>query len=217
MIMNNNGLIKTSLIISLIALAASMVTIILILTGTISTDKAGADVSKPETRVAGEFPELPSDIGIAYINLDTLLLEYKLAVKLQEDLLTQKARAQSNLESQYRQLEREYNSFMEKAQLGSFISQASMEAQQNELIEKQQKLERLDRQLTEDLLIKQEQMNRQLYDTIMNFMRQYEESHYTLVLGNAGGANVLYARPEMNVTREVIEALNKRYDKRQGK
>ncbi len=215
--MNNNGLIKTSLIISLIALVASIVTIILILTGSISTDKHVDDGVTTKPVLTGDFTGLPSDIGIAYINLDTLLMEYKLAVKLQENLLTEKARAQSNLENQYRQLEREYNSFMEKAQLGSFISQASMEAQQNELIEKQQRLERLDRQLTEDLLIKQEEMNRQLYDTIMNFMRQYEESNYTLVLGNAGGANVLYAKPEMNVTREVIDALNKRYDQRRGK
>lgn len=154
-----------------------------------------------------------SGLKIAYVNLDTLLLEYKFSIELNEELLTEHARSKANLEMQLKQFEQDYNAFMEKARLGSFISQASMETQQQELIDKQAYLQQLDSDLTEKLVLRQEEMNQQLYDSVMNFMADYNKGQFNLVLGNAGGTNVLYASEGMNITKEIIDLLNERYDK----
>lgn len=216
--MDNAKTVKVALIISIIAVIISIVTIVS--TFSTSSEKVEETKQRDETKTTmrtGEIPELMEDLGIAYIDIDTLLLEYKLSIKLNEELLTQQARSRANLENQIKQFERDYNSFMEKVQLGSFLSQASMESQQQELIQQQQRLEMLDRELTEGLMIKQQEMNEQLYDTIMNFMKEFENGSYNLVLGNAAGSAVLYAKPGMNITREVIDALNERYDKRHSR
>ncbi len=206
--MDNSKLPRISLIVSICAIAVSVVAIILSLNSKTLVDSTGSEDGKTKSFSADSL----SEIKIAYINLDTLLLEYKLSIKLNEDLMLQQSRSRANLEGQIKQFERDYTNFMEKVQTGSFISQASMEAQQRELMEKQQRIERLDQQLSEDLMLKQAEMNEQLYDTIMNFMQEFNNGKYTLVLGNAAGSAVLYALPEMNITREVIDALNQRYD-----
>ncbi len=211
--MENLKTIKIALVISLIALLISIITIIITFSAKTSVD---AEIKK-ETKSEyfdKETSGFSSELGVAYINLDTLLSEYKLAVKLNEELLTEQARARANLQGQMKQFEIDYTNFMEKVQLGSFVSQASMEAQQQELIEKQQRLERLDQELTQGLMHRQEEMNLELYDTIMNFMQEFNKGKYNLILGNTAGSTILYARTGMDITREVIDALNERYDRR---
>jgi len=203
--MDNSKFSKIALILSVVALAASVVVLIMSLT----SNKGGGEVV--DTNPGVVTMDSAGNINIAYVNLDTLLLEYKYSIKLNEDLLTEQAKAKANLESRYRSFEKKYNDFMEKMRLGSFISQASMESQQNDLLNEQASLEQLDAQLTEELMIKQGEMNEELYDSVMNFINEAYEGKYTLILGNAAGSNILYATPGMNITREVIDELNARY------
>jgi outer membrane protein len=114
---------------------------------------------------------------------------------------------------QIKQFENDYNAFMEKARLGSFLSQASMDAQQQELVDKQTYLQQLDAELTEQLVARQEEMNQQLYDSVMKFMEDYNTGQFSLVLGNSAGSNVLYASEGMNITSEVVSLLNERFEK----
>jgi len=56
-------------------------------------------------------------------------------------------------------------------------------------------------------------MNKQLYDTVMNYIKEFNEGQYCIILGNASGSNVLYAQEGMDITREIIDNLNDRYSK----
>ncbi|HOY38566.1 MAG TPA: OmpH family outer membrane protein, partial [Bacteroidales bacterium] len=94
-----------------------------------------------------------------------------------------------------------------------FISQESMDAQQAALVKKQESLQALDEQLTQELLDRQKDMNKQLYDTVMNYIKEFNEGQYCIILGNASGSNVLYAQEGMDITREIIDNLNDRYSK----
>jgi outer membrane protein len=205
--MDNSKFSKIALVLSVVALAASIVVLI------ISLNSGKTAGTSQNTDSDGIVLDSAGNISIAYVNLDTLLLEYKYSIKLNEDLLTEQAKAKANLESRIRAFEKKYNDFMEKMRLGSFISQASMESQQNELMQEQANLEQLDAQLTEELMIKQSEMNEELYDTVMNFIKEQYADQYTLILGNAAGSNILYAASGMNITRDVIDKLNERYAK----
>ncbi|MBN2777403.1 MAG: OmpH family outer membrane protein [Bacteroidales bacterium] len=205
--MDNSKFSKIALVLSVVALAASIVVLI------ISLNSGKTAGTSQKTDSDGIVLDSAGNISIAYVNLDTLLLEYKYSIKLNEDLLTEQAKAKANLESRIKAFEKKYNDFMEKMRLGSFISQASMESQQNELMQEQANLEQLDAQLTEELMIKQSEMNEELYDTVMNFIKKQYADQYTLILGNAAGSNILYAASGMNITRDVIDKLNERYAK----
>ncbi|MDD2635740.1 MAG: OmpH family outer membrane protein [Bacteroidales bacterium] len=206
--MDNSKFSKIALIISVVALAASVTILIISLTG----NRAACGENSAES--SGVVLDSTGSLAIAYVNLDSLLLEYKYSIKLNEDLLTEQAKAKANLEGRIRSFEKKYNDFMEKMKLGSFLSQASMESQQNDLMQEQSNLEQLDAQLSEELMMKQAEMNEELYDTVMNFIKNNYSKNYTLILGNAAGSNILYAAPGMNITRDVIDQLNERYAKR---
>lgn len=205
--MENSKFVKISLIASCIALITSVVVLIISFTG----KNGGTDNG---TKKSGTISI--DSTGIAYINLDTLLLEYKYSIKLNEDFLTDQAKAKGNLEARMKSFEKKYNEFSEKMRLGSFISQASMETQQNELMQEQTNIQKLEEDLTNQLLEQQTAMNAQLYDTVMNFVKEFnKDGRYMLILGNAAGSSILYAEPGMDITREVLDQLNKRYAKSQ--
>jgi outer membrane protein len=205
--MDNRKFAKIALIISGIALATSIVVLVISLTGAKGGSVDGNQNPGAITR------DSSGSLNIAYVNLDTLLLEYKYSIKLNEDFLTEQAKAQANLEARMKSFETKYNSFQEKARLGSFISQASMETQQNELLQEQNAIQQLQTDLSDQLMEKQTNLNAELYDTVMNFVKEYNDGRYMLILGNAAGSSILYAEPGMDITREVLDQLNERYAK----
>ena len=151
--------------------------------------------------------------NVAYVNLDTLLLQYKYSIKLNEDLLTEQAKAKANLESRMRAFEKKYNDFAEKMRLGSFLSQQSMESQQNELLQEQANIQQLEQDLTEKLMMKQADLNAELLDSVSNFIKEFNNGRYVLILGSVTGGGILYAEPYMDITNEVVNQLNERYEK----
>ncbi len=148
---------------------------------------------------------------VAYVDLDTLLLTYNYAIKLQEDLAMEQKKAESTIQNRMKKFEEMYNAYAEKARTGMFLSAASQQAQQNELEKEQQSIENLQTSLSNQLLEKQSSMNQEIYDTVVSFVGQYCKGRYKVVLGNMGGVNIVYAQEGMNITNDVVTKLNQRY------
>lgn len=205
--MENSKFIKITFIISIIAIITSIIVLILTLTN------KKTSISQNSSKKTSLSVDSLGNNSIAYVNLDTLLLEYKYSIKLNEDFLTEQAKAKANLETRMKSFEKKYNEFSEKARLGSFISQKSMETQQNELLQEQANIQKLEQELTEKLMKQQTQLNNELLDTVSNFIKEFNDGRYVLILGNAAGGGILYAEPEMDITNQVVKQLNQRYSK----
>ena len=192
---------------------AAILLFVLLFTGVISVKTPETEVKQePTTIFDGPAPARDtSAIDVAYIDLDTLLLTYNYAIKLQEDLAMEQKKAEGTIQARMKKFESMYNAFAEKARTGMFLNQASQQAQQNELEKEQQAIENLQATLTNQLLEKQEQMNHEIYDTVINFINQYSDGRFKIILGNMGGVNVVYAQPGMNITADVVTKLNQRY------
>ncbi|HOY39975.1 MAG TPA: hypothetical protein PLK75_11820, partial [Bacteroidales bacterium] len=106
--MKQNLVVKISLIANLVLLIGLAVLYVLFFTEN-SEPKNSKNKTKPKTAKndTAQAPDLP----IAYVNLDTLLLEYQMSIDLNEDLLTEHAKSKANLERQVKQFENEYNAF----------------------------------------------------------------------------------------------------------
>jgi outer membrane protein len=150
---------------------------------------------------------------IAVVKLDTLLLGYELAQDLNEDLLEKQKKAEATFQSKMTKFEKDYSNFQEKMRLGSFLSEASMEAQQQDLMNQQNELQILQEQLTMQLAGDQEKMTQRLYDSVIVNIELINEDRFVLILGDAVGTNVLYSNDAMDITTEVLEFLNSRYRK----
>ena len=195
---------------ALILSLAAIVLLILMLTGVLGGKKAEA-VQQPEQTVFDKPVGDAEAQDIAYIDLDTLLLTYNYAIKLQEDLAMEQKKAEGTIQSRMKKFESMYNAYMEKARTGMFLSAASQQAQQSELEKEQAAIENLQSTLSAQLLEKQGAMNQEIYDSVINFVNIYAEGRYKVILGNMGGVTVVYSQPGMNITADVVAKLNQRY------
>ena len=189
---------------------AAIVLFILMFTGVIKPKEDKEEVETVETVFDKPVTQENAN-DVAYIDLDTLLLTYNYAIKLQEDLAMEQKKAEGSVQARMRKFEDMYNAYVEKARTGMFLSAASQQAQQNELEKEQQAIENLQATLTNQLLEKQNNMNQEIYDTVINFVNQYAEGRYKIILGNMGGVTVVYSQPGMNITADVVAKLNQRY------
>ncbi|MCF0206718.1 MAG: OmpH family outer membrane protein [Bacteroidales bacterium] len=185
---------------------AALVLALLLCFGKIGNKPQTDPVTIFDNKEASEAP-----LEIAYINLDTLLLTYNYAIKLQEDLTLEQSKAEQTIQRRAKKFEEMYMTFQEKASKGLFMSEASQRAQMSELEKEQQAIENLQASLGNQLLEKQAQMNKEIYDSVLNFVSTYSAGRYKVVLGNMGGLNVVYAQNGMDITNDVVVKLNQRY------
>lgn len=159
----------------------------------------------------GSLETLP----IAYINVDSLLLNYQFAQQANEVLIKKEEDSRLAFNTKARQLQVEVSDFQRKLENNAFLSRDRAEKEQTRLMQKQQDLQDLDNKLTEELFKEQQKVNEQLRDTINNFLEEYNrDKKYEVIFSNTTGDNILKANPKYDITKEVVDMLNKRMQKK---
>lgn len=152
-----------------------------------------------------------NNLPLAYINVDSLLLQYDFAINANDALMRKQEDARLKINSQAKRLQEEMNDFQRKLENNAFLSRARAEQEQTRLLQKQEELQKLDAQLTEELMIEQQNMTLQLRDSINNILKVYNaDNRYQLIISNTSGDNLLYADEAYNITNDVVELLNTR-------
>jgi outer membrane protein len=163
----------------------------------------GADQSKKEK---------VQDYPIAYVNTDSLLMNYEYAQFLNEELLRKEESSRADFNERAKVFQDDMRAFQRKVQNNAFLSLERAQNEERRLREKEQELQELNNQLSNDLMKQQNQMNRELRDTITAFLKEYtKEQPFKLVLSNTMGDNILFAHEALNITDEVVGILNERY------
>lgn len=192
-----------------IILNAILFTAVAVLFYLVLSDEQGKTTDETGETKIEEVQEYP----IAYVNMDTLLMEYKYAQKLNEDLLRKEESSRADFNEQARVFQEDMREFQRKVQNNGFLSLERAQKEERRLREKEQELQELNQQMSSELRRRQNEMNEELNDTIATFLKKYTNDHkYKLVLSNTMGDNVLYANKALNITERVVEELNKRYE-----
>jgi len=153
-----------------------------------------------------------SDLLIAYINVDSLLLAYNFSIDLNEQIIRKKENARANLTQKARAFQTEAESFQYKLQNNAFATAQRAEQEQQRLLKKQQELAELEEKLTQELLEETSRMNEQLRDTIVSHLEVFKkEKGYNIIFSNTEGNTIFLADKEFDITNEVAEYLNKRW------
>lgn len=156
-----------------------------------------------------------SAIQIAYVDADSLLLQYEYAKELNEALLKKQEKSRNDIMRKQQQLQQDAIEFQKKYETGGFLTKESFEQAQKALMQKEQELQQLDGKLTQDLILEQQKLNTQLKDTISAFFKEFNaDKKYSVIFSNTSNDNILYAEDYLNITKEVVEKLNERYSKK---
>ena len=170
---------------------------------------------KKESGVTRTFTAEESASGllpIAYVNVDSLLLNYNYSKDLNEIIIKKQENSRASVNQKLRSLQTEMQDFQRKVENNAFLTRERAEQEQARLMKKQQELQDFDNRLAQELVSEQQRLNEQLRDTLVSQLRVYnKDKGYQVILSNTMGDNILLAGDAYDITKEVIEYLNKNY------
>ena len=195
---------NTSLILSVISLIAVVVFGVLTLT-------KGGKQAEPATEEAATEAAQKGDI--VYVDLDRILMEYDMANDLRSVVETKVQNIQAEVNRRGQKLEKEVTAYQEKIQKG-LMTRSVAEAQGQKLQQQELEFNNYAAQKQQEINEEQVVMMNQLGDAIQTFINKYnEEKHYAMILTNSGGAPVITADANLDITEAVLAGLNEEYIK----
>ena len=157
-----------------------------------------------------DVAEIKSGAKIAYINIDTLDSQYEYIKDYSAALKNKQANIEASLSSMYSKFQQDYAEFQQSVQAGLKPEaelkkqQAILEQKQNEIASKEKSLQAL----SEEVAMKQNDMLK----NVSAFIKRYNNGKFDFILAYTSNvSSVLYAKPELEITKEVVEGLNQEY------
>ena len=164
-----------------------------------------------ETLVTGTSEVMP----VAYLNVDSLLANYTFAQEASEKLMSKQEDARVKMNTKLRTFQNEVADFQRKLENNAFLSRERAEKEQQRLAKKEQELQELEAKLTQDIMIENQKLNQQLADSLNNFLKEFNaDGRYHVILSNTAKDNVLMANEHYDITNDVVNGLNARYQKK---
>jgi outer membrane protein len=190
----------TSLIVSIALTAAIVVLFILHFTGT----------GKNKSNIAGNQPdEGHGALRIAYVKADSLIVNYDLAQYLHDEFTKKQEAFTSEYSAKRSAFEREAAEFQQKVQRGGFLTEQRAVQERDRLVVKEQEITKLDQELSAKLAEIQQENQKQLIDSLINYLKVYNaDMKYDYILNSA---DILIGPESKNITKEVLKKMNVRY------
>lgn len=176
---------------------------------------AGGCADNDKKEEAKAAPAAKSAVAVLpnyrYVDLDTILANYNLA----KDYTEQMMRMQNNLESEGRKhessIQAQANQMQKKYQNNGYTSEEAFRADQQRLnnmqTDAQKKMGTLQQNFENAALSAQKEVN----DSIEAYISEYNKRHGYDAIFNKAAA--LHFNPALDITKEVLEGLNARYNK----
>lgn len=164
-----------------------------------------------DTEVAGNESVQSAGVKIAYVELDTLMSQYKLYKDYSEVLTRKGNNIQNTLAKKQRALEGHAAAVQKKYESNGFTTRDELERAQAGIQREQQELAQLADRLNNEFNEEQARINTEARDSIQSFLKRYNKTKkYDYVMVKAGD-NLLIANPKYDITQDIVKGLNKRY------
>jgi Outer membrane protein (OmpH-like). len=183
---------------------AMIILFVLQFSGNKKSSNANSAVSEDKA-ASGEF------MPVAYIDIDSLLVNYTYSIDLNEQMVKKMENAKANLVERSHKFEAEAADFQRKYETNAFISPERAKSEYDRIMKKQAELQNLEAQLQQELGLENMRMNEEIRKTIITQLREYNKGkNYQIIYGKMND-NILYSNDAYNITTEVIEFLNKQH------
>lgn len=151
------------------------------------------------------------DMKIAYVEVDSLMSQYKYCKDFTAVLQKKSNNARNTLNQKGQKLQAAAANFQQKLNSNGFTSREQAASVQAALQRQQEDLQELQNRLGSELDAETAKYNAALRDSLQNFLRDYNKTKkYDLIISKAGD-NILFADKKLDITADVINGLNKRY------
>lgn len=195
---------KVHYVIEAVLAVAVVILFILQFSGGKKSITTAASVTEGESASESAMP-------IAFIDVDSLMSNYTYSIDLNEQNTKKVENSRAILTEKLRKLQVDATDFQRKAETGAFLSRERMEAEQQRLMKRDQELQELQAQMSQELGEEQLRMNEELRKMVITQLTEFNKGKgYHIVYGKMND-NILYADEAYNITKEVIDFLNRQY------
>lgn len=155
------------------------------------------------------------NLKIRYIDEDSIMANYNLAKDINEAMLRRQNQFDAAQKQRGNEISKFGNAMQQKYQNNQYLTEDAFNADQAKLQKMQADAENYLASLQQSIQNELNQSQIQLLDSIDNFMKDYaKKKGFDMVLRKSA---TLFIDERYDVTDEVIEGLNKRYNKVGGK
>jgi len=190
----------TSLIVSIVLFVAVAVLYVLHFSGN-KKEVSTSDNSKAVVSHGG--------LKIAYVKADSVILNYALAEDLHDDFTKKQEAYTSEYGTKRQSFERDAAAFQEKLQRGGFLTEQRAIQERDRLLGIEQEVTKLDQELSGKLAEIQAANNKQILDSLMSCLNDYNADKKYDYVFNA--ANILIGDEGDNITAVILKEMNERY------
>ena len=167
-----------------------------------------ASTSAPAADATGS-----SNMKIAFVEIDSLLTKYNFWNDLSEQMIKKEENSRTLLNEKGKKLEKEAAEFQRKYENNGFVSPERAQQEYQRIQKQQQDLAELQQKLANELAAENQKNSLELRDSINSFLKVYNQTKgYDLIISNTAFDNLLYGNPAYNITDEIVEGLNARYN-----
>lgn len=188
----------------LLALALSLVAI--------SCGKKENNSQLTNDKIAGIIARSDSMLpNYRYVDLDSILSNYNLAKDYNEEMLRMQSNMQTEVKRHENSLQSLATTMQNKLQNNGYLSEASLQADQQQYADMQNKAQRAVAALQSNFETTALMAQKTVNDSIEAFIYEYNlKKGYDAIFFKAA---TIYVNPALDITNEVIEGLNAKYNK----
>jgi outer membrane protein len=151
------------------------------------------------------------DATIAYINIDTMLVQMEMYKDLQSGLSKKQMELESNFGSKYQTFQKNVADLQTKVNKG-LLTRAEAEQMNQQLAGDQQQLESLNNTYTQQLQEEGMVSNRKVIDYIMEYLKEYtSDKNIKFIFSYAFGGNLVYMDTTYDITNDILKGVNEKY------
>lgn len=158
---------------------------------------------------------ITSDVKIKYLNTDSLQKHYQFYQDALDDLAAKRKNYESSFQSKMQKLQQDVIKFQQEAR---YLTQEQGEKKQQDLAQREQELLSLQESLSTKYEQEEIKTNKALIEAIQTYLTKYNENaNLSFILGYTQGGPIFWANDSLDITKEVLEALNAEYQKTKEK
>jgi len=150
------------------------------------------------------------DAKIAYLNIDSLDYKYEFIIDNSKEMRAKQAAIEGQYNSMVAKFQNDYTELQQAAQAG-LRSEAELNKEKARLEQMQYEIAAKEKQmqtLTEDVGRKQGEMLKH----VSTFIATFNNGRYDYILAYTSNvSSVLYAKPGLDLTKEILDGLNAEY------
>jgi outer membrane protein len=159
--------------------------------------------------VGGNGGVLLQDAKIAYINSDSVLKYYEYLTVNRTELESKGLQMEQDFRNRAQSLQNDVAAYQRNVNNMTF---GQAKAVEEDLTKKQQNLQMYQQKLQQDLAIEEGKLNKELYDRITAFLKDYaKQNDLQVVLKYDPTSDVLFGGETLDITKQVIDGLNSDY------